>query len=181
MIRKILSLMLSALLLTLPLAACSQSTENAETPASNSPATQSPENADDAAKAPEPDDPYATRMAENDNLPEYDFGGRDFIVLGSAQEGFGIYIAVDELNGEGVNDAVFRRNLVVEERFNAKTVYEGGADYGTCSTLVAKAVKAGDSDSYDLIQYHVVSSSGNAMKSYYLNWYDIPNVDFSRS
>ncbi|MBO6052469.1 MAG: hypothetical protein J6Q17_01910 [Clostridia bacterium] len=181
MIRKSMSLILAALLLVLTCAACSQSTENAEVSASNTTATQSPENTDAAAAEPEADDPYTTRMAENDNLPEYDFGGRDFIVLGSAQEGFGIYLAVDELNGEGVNDAVYKRNLTVEERFNAKTVYEGGADYGTCSNLVAKAVKAGDADSYDLIQYHVVSSSGNAMKNYYLNWYDIPNVDFSRS
>ena len=136
---------------------------------------------EDAAAEPEPDDPFTTRQAEQDNLPEADFGGRDFIVLGSAQEGFGIYIAVDELNGEGVNDAVYKRNLTVEERFGAKTVYEGATDYGTVSNLVAKAAQAGDSDSYDLIQYHVVSSSGNAMKSYYLNWYDIPHVDFTRN
>jgi hypothetical protein len=182
--KRLSALLLAGLLAVLPLASCSQSTDNAandENTTTVSPAAQTADaEAGDAAE-PEPDDPYASRMAEQDNLPEHDFGGRDFIVLGSAQEGFGIYIAVDELNGEGVNDAVFRRNLAVEERFNAKTVYEGGTDYGTVSTLVAKAVKAGDSDSYDLIQYHVVSSSGNAMKNYYLNWYDIPNVDFTRN
>ena len=178
--KRTVALLLALLLASLcVLTACS---ENAAEPSkTNEPDAAPASDTPGAEAAPEPEDPYATRMAEQDNLPEADFGGRDFIVLGSAQEGFGIYIAVDELNGEGVNDTVFRRNLDVEERYNAKTVYEGGTDYGTVSNLVAKAVQAGDSDSYDLIQYHVVSSSGNAMKRYYLNWYDIPHIDFTRN
>ncbi len=176
--KRIFALVL-ALLLLFTAIGCSESTENAETtPTSGeNPAAGLAENAEGASE----EDDLASRLDEKDDLPEADFGGRDFIVLGSAQEGFGIYIAVDEMNGEGVNDAVYQRNLTVEERFNAKTVYDSGADYGTVAGLVAKAIKAGDSDSYDLIQYHVVSSAGGAMKGYYLNWYDIPHVDFTRN
>ena len=162
---------------------CSQSTENAQTPTASeadaSAAAQPGE--ENAAAEPEPDDPFASRQAEKDDLPEADFGGRDFIVVGSDEEGFGVYITTEELNGEGVNDAIYKRNLTVEERFNAKTVYYGVDTYGNVATLIAKTVKAGDGDSFDMIQYHVVSSGGNAAKGYYLNWYDIPNVDFSRN
>ncbi len=159
---------------------CSESAENNDKTGTEAPAAQTP-GVETEAPAAEPDDPFASRAAEQDNLPERDFGGRDFIVVGSDEEGFGVYIATEELNGEGVNDAIYNRNAAVEERFNAKTVYSGVASYGDLSNQIAKAVKAADNQSFDLIQYHVVSSSGSAMKGYYHNWYDIPNVDFSRS
>ena len=182
--RRLLTLLLTGLLTVLPLASCSQSTENASENAGTSdstPAAQSPEAGDAAETEPEPDDPYASRMAEQDNLPERDFGGRDFIVVGSDEEGFGVYITTEDLNGEGVNDAVFRRNSTVGERYNVNVVYSGIDTYGNLSTNIAKAVKAADNDSFDLLQFHVVSSSGSAMKGYYHNWYDIPNVDFTRN
>ena len=59
------------------------------------------------------------RLAISDDLPENDFGGRDFIVITCDNANIQKYIAVEELNGEGVNDAVYSRNLTVADRFNA--------------------------------------------------------------
>ncbi|MBR4896635.1 MAG: hypothetical protein IKZ41_09410, partial [Clostridia bacterium] len=173
---KILALLLAALMIFPSLVSCSNSGSNPEN--TESPAAQTPEVVPEET---EPAEDINSRLAEKDDLPEADFGGRDFIVFGSDEEGFGVYIYTEEMNGEGVNDAVYQRNLTVEERFNAKTVYSGVATYGTCSSQITAAVASGDSDSFDLVQYHVVSSSGNAMKGEYLNWYDIPHVDFTRS
>jgi len=178
--KKIFSLLLAVLMILPALVSCSNSGSNPEAGTPQPPAAQNP----DPGAAPEeaePEEEINSRLAEKDDLPEADFGGRDFIVLGSDEEGFGVYVAVDELNGEGVNDAVYTRNLTVEERFNAKTVYTGVSSYSTCASQITAAVAAGDSESFDLTQYHVVSSSGNAMKGEYLNWYEIPHVDFTRS
>ena len=177
--KKLLALLLAALMILPAFASCSNSGSNPEN-TTQTPAAESPDPSAAEAET-EPAEDVNSRLAEKDDLPEADFGGRDFIVLGSDEEGFGVYIYTEEMNGEGVNDAVYTRNLTVEERFNAKTVYSGVASYGTCASQITSAVASGDSESFDLVQYHVVSSSGNAMKGEYLNWYDIPHVDFTRS
>ena len=79
-----------------------------------------------------------------DNLPEKDFGGRDFIV--SMDNQFNAdFIYVEELNGEGVNDSVFARNLALQERFNANVKTDVSGDYTVTFSNILKAVQAGDS------------------------------------
>ncbi|MBQ4290284.1 MAG: hypothetical protein II719_03730, partial [Clostridia bacterium] len=63
-------------------------------------------------------------------LPEMDFGGESYLVyLGSSQDNYlqestlfpaKSFIAAEGLTGEIVNDAVFNRNLAVENRFNVR-------------------------------------------------------------
>ncbi len=122
------------------------------------------------------------RLAVADELPEKDFGGRNFTVAVNTDGEAYIngYLIAEEQTGEGVNDAVFARNLTVEERYNAKiALVEGGAHRDT-ATMVANTITAGDADAFDLIQFHVVSNSGNAMKGLYLNWYDVPHINFEK-
>ena len=56
-------------------------------------------------------------------LPDSDFGGREFRVLGNdgdrdQWDNFEIFSEAE--NGEVVNDAVFKRNRAVEEKYNVK-------------------------------------------------------------
>ena len=120
------------------------------------------------------------RLAVADDLPENDFGGRDFIVITCDNADIQKYIAVEELNGEGVNDAVYSRNLTVADRYNANVSCYFIPTYDECNPAVEKAITAGDEDSFHLIQYHVVANSGNAMKGLYRNWYDMPHVHFDK-
>ncbi len=120
------------------------------------------------------------RQAVADDLPENDFGGRDFIVITCDNSDIQKYIAVEELTGEGVNDAVYSRNLTVADRFNVNVVCNFIDTYDSCTPMVEKTITAGDQDSFHLIQYHVVSNSGNAMKGLYMNWYDVPHVNFDK-
>ncbi len=119
------------------------------------------------------------RLLISDDLPETDFGGRSFTVLGSESSSGERYIVTEEMNGEGVNDAVYKRNAAVEERFGTKIQYLEGGAHRDCATKAANSITSGD-DSFDLIQFHVVSNSGNAMKGLYMNWYDVPYVNFEK-
>jgi len=91
-------------------------------------------------------------------------------------------VVVDELNGENVNDALFKRNSTLSERFNTNIVYStgGGSHHDDATAMIEKTIVAGDSDAFDLIMYHLVASSGNAVKGLYLNWYDIPHIRFDK-
>jgi hypothetical protein len=173
---RILAVLLALLMLAAAATACSESAGNTDEPKDLSPSAD----AEEAAEPAETEE-INSRLAEKDNLPEADFGGKNFTVIGSTDSYAYKYIEVEEMTGEGVNDAAFARNTAVEDRFNTNVVFFPNADYSACSRTITNSVTAGDSDAFDLVQYHVVENSGVAMKGYYLNWYEIPHIDFTRS
>ncbi len=121
------------------------------------------------------------RNAIADEIENEDFGGRDFIVLGSDEQDFGKFTYVEELNGEVLNDSVYNRNLQISERFNTSVKYTaptGG--YDQSNALLKKSVQAGDADAFQLASYHVVSNSGNVLQGLYMNWYDVPHINFEK-
>lgn len=179
--KKALTLLLVLLMLapTVSMTACSDAgTDNTDTTETTAGAVPSADAETEAETEPEDE-----RAAIPDNLPEMDFEGRDFIVLGS-DPGFTRYIDAEELNGEVVNDAVYARNLAIDERFNATiSHYIPGttdADYGVTSTTIRNAVTAGDTDTFHLISYHVVEAGGIAVQGYLMNWYDLPHINFDQ-
>ena len=174
-----LVLLLSMLL---PLASCGESTANTDSQPSSQPAQS--DASQNAAPGEEPVEekeltPAEQRMLVSDDLPEQSFDGRTFTVIGSESSGGETNIVSAEMTGEGVNDAIYKRNAGVEERFGTKIAYLEGGAHRDCATKVANAISSGDG-SFDLIQFHVVSNSGNAMKGLYLNWYDVPHINFEK-
>jgi len=77
-------------------------------------------------------------------LPEIDLGGADFIIA-SNDYSIPIWsqrdIGAEEETGDTINDAVYKRNAMVEDKFNCKIVDRKVLDL---ATQVKKLVKAGD-------------------------------------
>ena len=119
------------------------------------------------------------RIAIPDDLPDKDYGGTNFISL--CAKGEEDMLVIEELDGEIVNDAIYNMNLRVEDRFNVKigaTSVDG--DVRNTTAYVEKCVQSGIADDFHLINFHVVANSGNVVKGLYLNWYDIPHVNFEK-
>ena len=77
-------------------------------------------------------------------LPVKDFGGKTFRIAGFSLWG-DHWIFSDELNGDVLNDAVYRRNSAVEETYNVKfdcVVKDQSPEQ--VRTLVTQSVTAGD-------------------------------------
>ncbi len=117
------------------------------------------------------------RQMIDDNLPEKDLGGAVFKILADSHIVGWLY--VDEMNGDVVDDAIYQRNSVVSERFNVNLEFIGDNDYQGTSKIVTQTIQAGD-DEFDLICTHVVETGKLAMNDFYVNWKDIPYVDFSK-
>ncbi|MBQ8641469.1 MAG: hypothetical protein IJ480_04565 [Clostridia bacterium] len=167
--RKWLLTALAAAMLLPSLAACGDSGETVQT------------TADTAETAEEPIETteLEARAAISDELPERDYGGANFISL--CGEGNVDDLIVEELDGEIVNDATYNMNLRVEERFNVKIgAHAVEGDVRNTTAYIEKCVQSGITDDYQLINFHVVANSGNVVKGLYLNWYDIPYVDFDK-
>ncbi|MBQ5746467.1 MAG: hypothetical protein IIV81_00875, partial [Clostridia bacterium] len=123
-------------------------------------------------------DIFAERAAVDDELPEYDFGGKKFRIVSHAPYE---YFVEEEKRNQGnlISDAKFNRNKTVEDRFNFEIVTAFSGPYTEVTPWVTKTVLSG-ADEFDLFCSHTASAGGIVTKNIFLNWYDIPNVDFSK-
>lgn len=88
----------------------------------------------------------------SDELPELDFGGDELVILSRYREGWTSgEISVEKNNGEAVNDAVYERNLVVEDRLHVtiNSIEEHENDPHSIVNAINKAVSTGSND-YDM-------------------------------
>jgi hypothetical protein len=117
------------------------------------------------------------RLALPDNLPEKDYGGYTFRIAGRTRGDFVQEIGADmEESGDVIEDAIYRRNQDVMERFNIKIA---GVYYDTPQDQVRKSVMAGD-DEFDLLLGQVIEVGSTVTDNNYLNWYDMPFIDLDQ-
>ena len=110
-----------------------------------------------AGKNDSPDAPGGAAEAETEPeeivplLPDKDFGGYVFKVLNTDPEKFWCLsnIVVEEETGDTVDDAIYRRNLAIEEKYNVSFTYYPDVGFGGMSALIKKSNAAGD-NVYDI-------------------------------
>ncbi|MGI6743060.1 MAG: hypothetical protein ACOX4O_05275 [Eubacteriales bacterium] len=167
---KIISALLAALMLTSAalISACGKSeTLPADDPGATEAETTAPETLSE----------LEARAAVPDELPEADFGGYNYRIVCENDQSW--YYYNEEQTGDVINDAVFLRNAAVGERFNFELTMANCSDYGANGSFMQKAVLAGD-DAFDLACSHIVNISGLVLKDIFMNWYDIPHINFEK-
>ena len=172
--RRIFTLLLCALLVAPTLLSCSGG-ETKDTENDTSAADSTTETVEETETLSD----YEMRQLISDDLEDTDFGGRDFRVLTTAHDTYDAVtfeIVAEELTGDACNDAVYNRNLEIENRFNTKV---------TCNTekepfkVIKTAVTAG-TDDYDLVGtynfqvYHLISAEA------VMNWLEVPHVNLEK-
>ena len=116
------------------------------------------------------------------NLEAADFGGYVFKVLTRTSTAVDWLdwiprdVFADEETGEVINDAVYRRNVYLEDLYNFKMEQLFTENF---SGDIRKAVTAGD-ELYDMIQSPMRDAPGFAQSGYFLNLNDIPNLELSQ-
>lgn len=127
------------------------------------------ETGEDTSALTETETEAATETEISDDLPDVKFGGSDFrIYTRECCEGAhvnGLYI--EDLTGDVVNDAVYTRNLTVEERFDVKIVAPITGIDGDCTALNT-AVTAGD-DICEVADWHYKHLGDSAAKGYFID------------
>lgn len=162
-----LTLLLVALLLTSSMLSCSQ-TEN-ETTTDTTADTTSPVT-DTAAET----DSLEGRKLVDDGLGSHDFGGEDYRML--YQERYADFQYVEELTGDVLNDAVYTRNMNVEDRFNVQIVHNTGAEEQLAMDIKT-SVLAGN-DEYDLYLGHTIYTGKYAVQGIFRNAKEL-DIDFT--
>jgi len=125
-----------------------------------------------------PAETEAPVLRSADLLPAADYGGADYRILGREYAKLGnlpsMEFAVDELNGEIINDTVYQRNRTVEDNFNVSITAETGA----AASLIPTSVAAGDG-TWDLAWAHVNDMATLSLGGNLANYYDVPHIDLS--
>ena len=114
-------------------------------------------------------------VREPHNLPEMEFGGRDFRIITvnvTEQIRFYEHFTSDEQNGEPINDALYARKLHTEENFNTKLKTTLVA---TPSETARKSILAGDNQ-FDLIVDTIFNLRNLASKKMLADLYNTPYI-----
>ncbi len=168
--KQTLILLLALLLL---LASCS---ERADLPEESADGDTVPE--ETAAETAAPLTEMEKRAQVTDTLPAKDFAGMQFRI--STKRGTMYEIDTDEMTGDILNDALYDRNLRIEERFNTEIVpiiTEAG-DGQTQISNIRKSIVAAD-NTFDLAASYVFTTGALVTEGHYLNWVNMPYNDFS--
>jgi hypothetical protein len=116
--------------------------------------------------------------AGKDELPPQNFNGKEFVILVNPDPAFRHFydICVEEMNGELINDAVYKRNLEVEERFNVKIV-----DRQTNNLLndVRTSVAGGAVD-YSATWAIIRDYGSLSQQNMFLDLNNVPNIDLEK-
>lgn len=117
------------------------------------------------------------RALVSDELSEFDFQGASFRTI--VQDSTLYDIWVEEETGDAMKDSVYRRNTAISERFNVVITEAEAITFGDIKTKVNNTVRSGD-DAYDLVLGQMETTGEQAIGGVFLNWYEIPHLDFSK-
>lgn len=109
-----------------------------------------------------------------------DYNGYDFrIYTTDIQENEIAYheIFSEGENGEPVNDAVYRRNSVISEKYNIKV---SGLFYGLLDYSHFKKAVMANEDAYDIVMPNISSAMSFAASGYLQEIHKVPYFDFSK-
>ena len=109
-----------------------------------------------------------------DDLPDIDFGGYNFRIY-LDNENDTEHVCAEEIIGEVVNDAVYKANRTVEDRFNIKISPLFYRSHNNIKTTVM----AGD-DAFDIVSGHDISMGSLSLENVFLNLYNIPHLNFDK-
>jgi ABC-type glycerol-3-phosphate transport system substrate-binding protein len=110
------------------------------------------------------------------SLPEgTDFGGYTFTVVRYESETWDIYIAPEEMTGEVLNDAAYKRTLEAEDLIDIKVEELRDGNY---EGDFKNVVKAGESETYDLICFWCPGERASYITGNLVyDWQDLGGLD----
>lgn len=168
---RMISLLLAALLTASALTGCSEKAADNGGTAENSAAP--------SGTAADMEEAAAEDEFIGDDLPEKDFGGETFSILTTSWYNAKKYIYADEMDGEVVNDALYKQRAKVSDRFNVNITCNDDNDLNPVSTMVHNCAISGD-DSYSIVYSHDNMTMNNGLKGDFCDLRSFEILNFSK-
>ena len=178
--KKIISILVIISIITLPLlslSSCANNNGETKTTENNGTTTNSDDSGGENPQGEAETEPIEY-TAEADT---FDWGGKEFTILVNDTVNttwLDVDFTHEEQNGDPINDAVYKRNLAVEEMFNIKIV-PIPVGQGDHVARIRKAVKAGE-NAYDVAFNTPFDNATLSQEGSLYDLFDIPNLDLSQ-
>ena len=171
---RIISLALATLMCVAAFSACASSNEDGQTVDTTTAivADNTPANGETNTPADTTATPEETRVTPN--LPEANFNGHKFTVLTRGQSSATWYsrdIYSEGITGDTISDAVYNRNVKIEDQYNFEVVEHGSSDPAT----EAKNSIMAETDEFDMICIRIKDHITSLVNSGFL--YDLNTVE----
>lgn len=161
--------MLLVLMLLSVLCACNPTDPNADTSGANK---------DDTSYG-EVD--FDDRANVKDGLPETDWAGKTYTILQRTETEY--EFGVEEMGVSTVNDLIYERDAVIEERFNVKIVSKpvngGWGVHEDFIDYVRDTVASGTVD-YDVVAGYAAIIPTLIAEGVFIDWNEVPYIDLER-
>ncbi len=174
--KRVLTLLLCLALLLPAFAACSENASDGGEGAGQTSGSSEP-----SAELPGEEEPEITRANYPDTLsPDLNFDGVTLDITAFGSENCINYDCTGELTGDVVLDAVYNRNISVEDRLNLKLNYVfGSSDWGGFPSEVSTILQAG-TDDYDLVVEESSQLFSQSIQGYYFDFLTLDNVNLEQ-
>ncbi|MGM9626030.1 MAG: hypothetical protein ACI3XM_10040 [Eubacteriales bacterium] len=120
------------------------------------------------------------RQMISDNLPEKDWGSKEFRIICSEEYDFNEEFWVEEQNGDPCNDAVYSRNEKIESRFNVKIKTLPQGTNRTDTPNFFKTMVLGGDDAAELCAYVDYMAYIPVGANVCMDWTEINYVDLEQ-
>jgi len=115
-----------------------------------------------------------------DDLPAKDYGGYEFrMVISDVMYDLTLYANIEEETGDTVNDAIYKRNRLIEEKYNIRFKQIGVSDYLSLPGSFNKSVMS-NSDDFDLCMQISREAWSIALTGAVMPVSQLPYLDISR-
>lgn len=108
-------------------------------------------------------------------FPDIDYSGYVFKITSMIFDGAINDIVVERENGNVINDAIYKRNITVEEKLNIK-ITNTQLPIGQVKDVIMRSVAAGD-DSFDIAFCNIRDSANIANTGTFMNLFDAETLD----
>lgn len=134
------------------------------------------------------DAPAATTLPEEpeetvvgDDVPELNFNDEDIVILARNRDWVADEIYVESENGTIVNDSVFKRNTLVNERLGINIVLQGveGTNNYAVRDQLQKLIESG-ADDVDLVVNAAYVAASTTASGLYADLKQVPNLDLTK-
>lgn len=176
--------LLLALLMLSQAAACSQSGTNGDETKGNDNNPSESTNENDGASSSDEETETETERIKPDIPETADYAGDEIRFMSwnisfwedGAWKNRDIY--AEGLTGEGINDAVYKRNQKIETNYKVKIALDI-QEFSDIVGMVTKAGQSGD-DTYDVVYPRLVEATTLFNNGSLINIHRIPNIDLSK-
>ncbi len=167
-INRAVALLLLAVLMLMTAASCSEPADSTNTDTTAAPAAVETEAAETEL----------TRANYPDTLdPSLKFDGSSYRVLCRSDDYFeGGEIVVEEQSGDIVNDAIYKKNMSVEERLGV-SIESVLTEYAEYNNMIKKNIQA-DLSVYDIAAAYAYYITPLALEGYFIDLQELPHINF---